>query len=148
MTSFGWKRKRPLQTKADAEWFSSAGAAGGEGESIGEEDEEEGGESGVDWLAAAKRRRLLLLEDGQAKSRRLKEEGALLAESERYWEAIKYWDEALQLTPGDAALYEMKAQVISFMTMYSALYMSLCKFTLPCEQVTCVLNCASVSVIM
>ena len=29
----------------------------------------------------------------------------------RYWEAIKKWDEALQLTPLDETLYEMKAQV-------------------------------------
>lgn len=29
----------------------------------------------------------------------------------RYWEAIKRWDEAIQLTPNDEKLYEMKAQV-------------------------------------
>lgn len=29
----------------------------------------------------------------------------------RYWEAIKKWDEALQLTPGKSSIYEMKAQV-------------------------------------
>lgn len=113
MTSFGWKRKRPLETKAAAEWFTSAGATG-EDDFEGEGEVECGG--GVDWLSAAKRRRLLLLEDSQAKSHRLREEGALLAESERYWEAIKYWDEAIQLTPGDAALYEMKSQV---MPLYS-----------------------------
>ena len=43
---------------------------------------------------------------------RLQEEGAILAENERYWEAMKYWDEALQLTPDSAALLEMKAQVV------------------------------------
>ncbi len=74
-------------------------------------DEKEEEEVGVDWLAAAKRRRLLLLEDNLAKSKRLREEGAVLAENERYWEALKYWDEALQLTPGSAVLYEMKSQV-------------------------------------
>lgn len=42
---------------------------------------------------------------------RLQDEGALLAENERYWEAIKYWNEALQLTPESAILQEMKAQV-------------------------------------
>ena len=135
MTSFGWKRKRPLQTKADTEWFSSPGAASGEG---GGGDDEEGGEGDVDWLVATKRRRLLLLEDAQAKSHRLREEGALLAENERYWEAIKYWDEAIQLTPGDAALYEMKAQVNFVVAMYMQCFvdwscnrhtqeMSLCK---------------------
>ena len=54
----------------------------------------------------------MLLEDSRTKSKRLQEEGVLLAENERYWEAIKYWDEALQLTPDSAILHEMKSQVI------------------------------------
>lgn len=29
----------------------------------------------------------------------------------RYWEAVKKWDEAIQLTPEEAVLYEMKSQV-------------------------------------
>lgn len=29
----------------------------------------------------------------------------------RHWEAIKKWDEAIQLTPDDSPLYEMKSQV-------------------------------------
>lgn len=29
----------------------------------------------------------------------------------RNWEALKKWDEAIQLTPEDALLYEMKSQV-------------------------------------
>ena len=29
----------------------------------------------------------------------------------RYWEAIKKWDEAIQFTPADETLLEMKAQV-------------------------------------
>ena len=29
----------------------------------------------------------------------------------RYWEAVKHWDEALQLTPTSAILHEMKSQV-------------------------------------
>lgn len=108
MTSFGWKRKRPLQTKTASEWFPTAGTD--------DEDSNEGAgeEQSVDlvgWLSAAKRRRLLLLEDNQSKSQRLREEGAVLAENERYWEAIKYWDEAMQLTPHVPALYEMKTQV-------------------------------------
>lgn len=107
MTSFGWKRKRVLETKAAADWFSSSGAS----DANKLEEEEEDTEGVVDWLNAAKRRRLLLLEDNETKSRRLREEGALLAENERYWEAIKYWDEAIQLTPHVAALYEMKSQV-------------------------------------
>lgn len=31
--------------------------------------------------------------------------------SRRHWEAIKKWDEAIQLTPDNPALYEMKSQV-------------------------------------
>lgn len=102
MTSFGWKRKRQLSGHT-APLFSKE-----------EEEEEESageGEEKVDWLSAAKKRRILLLEDALAKSRRLQEEGAVLAGSERYWEAIKYWDEALQLNPHSAVLYEMKSQV-------------------------------------
>ena len=53
----------------------------------------------------------MLLEDSKTKSKRLQEEGVVLAKNERYWEAIKYWDEALQLTPDSAKLYEMKSQV-------------------------------------
>ena len=65
----------------------------------------------MDWLTMAKRRHLLVLEDNESKSQRLKEEGATLAEAGRLWEAIKYWDEALQFTPRCAALQEMKSQV-------------------------------------
>lgn len=101
MTSFGWKRKRTLQTSA-ATAFAS-GEELPEGEDLTE--------AGVDWLTAAKRRKALVLEDVSAKSRRLQKEGEVLAEHERYWEAIKYWDEALQLTPDSAILYEMKSQV-------------------------------------
>lgn len=107
MTSFGWKRKRTLQSKASETWFSAPGT----GED--EEEKDEVSDGSVDWLVAAKRRRVLLLEDQQTKSLRLKEEGAVLAEHARYWEAIKYWEEAIQLTPGCAALYEMKSQVCS-----------------------------------
>lgn len=65
----------------------------------------------MDWLTMAKRRRLLLLEDNESKSRRLREEGATLAEAGRLWEAIRYWDEALELTPQRTTLHEMKSQV-------------------------------------
>ena len=112
MTSFGWKRKRTLQTSAATEF-----AQGGElpeGEDLTEE--------GVDWLTAAKRRKALVLEDVSAKSKRLQKEGEVLAESERYWEALKYWDEALQLTPESATLYEMKSQVPFLVFTPSVLY--------------------------
>ncbi len=103
MTSFGWKRKRKLSENAAAIFSKEK-----------EEDEEVDSDEdklGVDWLVAAKKRRAIMLEDSRAKSKRLQEEGSLLAENERYWEAIKYWDEAIELTPGSALLHEMKAQV-------------------------------------
>ena len=33
----------------------------------------------------------------------------------RYWEALHKWDEALQLTPNDETLHEMRAQVRSIL---------------------------------
>lgn len=101
MTTFGWKRKRPLFGSRSAAAIFRQEEEGVEGEV----------EEGVDWLSAAKRRRVILLEDSLAKSKRLQNEGTVLAENERYWEAIKYWDQAIELTPGSAILYEMKSQV-------------------------------------
>lgn len=71
-TSFGWKKKRKPEPQA-ATVFED------------QEDEEESTniEELVDLLAAAKRRRGPMLEDSQAKSSRLREEGAVLAENER-----------------------------------------------------------------
>ena len=100
MTSFGWKRKRQLSSNAAVIFTKRE-------EEVGDDEEDDS----VDWLTLAKRKRGLLLEDGQAKSKRLQNEGAFLAEHERYWEAIKYWDEALELNPRSAVLYEMKSQV-------------------------------------
>lgn len=37
----------------------------------------------VDWLTLAPKKKLICLEDGRAKSERLKREGGVLAESER-----------------------------------------------------------------
>lgn len=99
MTTFGWKRKRRS--------FGNAAAIFSQ-----ERPDKEGREEGVDWLNAAKKRRAILLEDSQAKSKRLQNEGAVLAENQRYWEAIKHWDEAVELTPDSAVLYEMKSQVM------------------------------------
>lgn len=78
MASFGWKRKvgervsRSVVRQFEAEEEKAEHGGGSRGE------EEE-----VDWLHAVKRRREVLLEDCAAKSRRLKDEGALLAEQGR-----------------------------------------------------------------
>lgn len=101
MTSFGWKRKRCLHSSSAAIFKKDE-----EEDSVDSDDAQV-----VDWLSGAKRRRAILLEDCQAKSKRLQDEGVTLAENERYWEAIKHWDEALELTPSSAVLHEMKSQV-------------------------------------
>ncbi|XP_066298183.1 tetratricopeptide repeat protein 33-like isoform X1 [Branchiostoma lanceolatum] len=103
MTSFGWKRKVGENVTKPPSAFSP-------GEQL--ENEHEVNPDEVDWLHAVKIRRAVdgLLEDGLTKANRLKQEGCLLAESQRYWEAIRRWEDALELTPDDAALHEMKAQ--------------------------------------
>ncbi|XP_041826885.1 tetratricopeptide repeat protein 33 isoform X2 [Melanotaenia boesemani] len=108
MASFGWKRKIGERvSKSSVQQFEAAAEkAEDDGHSPGEE---------VDWLHAIKRRREILLEDCAAKSKMLKDEGAMLAEQGRHWEAIKKWDEAIQLTPDNPLLYEMKSQVLSIL---------------------------------
>lgn len=104
MASFGWKRKVGERvSKQTVQQFEQDSE---------QADEDEVEREGVDWLHVIKRKREVLLEDCAAKSKRLKEEGALLAEQDRNWEALKKWDEAVQLTPEDAVLYEMKSQVL------------------------------------
>ncbi|XP_041666328.1 tetratricopeptide repeat protein 33 [Cheilinus undulatus] len=110
MASFGWKRKVGEKvSKSVVQKFEA------------EEEKQEAGEEGpgqdeeVDWLHAIKRRREVLLEDCEVKSKRLKDEGALLAEQGRHWEAVKKWDEAIQLTPDKPELYEMKSQVLTIL---------------------------------
>ncbi|NXD09068.1 TTC33 protein, partial [Nothocercus nigrocapillus] len=103
MASFGWKRKIGEKvSKATSQQFEAEAAD----DTSQVEDEED------NWVHAAKRRKEVLLEDCLRKSKQLKEEGANLAENSRYREAIRKWDEALQLTPDDATLYEMKSQVL------------------------------------
>ncbi len=108
MISFGWKRKGKLNSTAVSLFSKEKGE---------EEEKEEGSEYAedeeVDWLSAARKRRVIMLEDIQTKSKRLQDEGAFLAENQRYWEAIKYWDEAIELTPSSPALHEMKSQVVT-----------------------------------
>ncbi|XP_077478511.1 tetratricopeptide repeat protein 33 [Stigmatopora argus] len=107
MASFGWKRKAGEKvSKSAAQQFedSSVPKAMDRDDNVG---------SGPDWQQAVKRRRVVLLEDCAAKSQTLKEEGAALAQQNRHREAVKKLDEAIQLTPDDPLLYEMKAQVLT-----------------------------------
>lgn len=114
MTSFGWKKKVGAKLTKKNETFTS--------------NEEDNNDDEVDWLSHAprKRRAVLLLEDSVMKSKRLKQEGCVLAEAERYWEALKKWDDAICLTPKDATLHEMKAQVyLSLHEVYPAVQSAL-----------------------
>ncbi|XP_014853474.1 PREDICTED: tetratricopeptide repeat protein 33 isoform X1 [Poecilia mexicana] len=109
MASFGWKRKIGEKvSKSVVQQFETE-------DERTEGDGEAGQDEEVDWLHAIKRKREILLEDCSAKSKRLKEEGTLLAEEGRHWEAIKKWDEAIQLTPDSSPLYEMKSQVLTIL---------------------------------
>ncbi|XP_072449078.1 tetratricopeptide repeat protein 33 isoform X2 [Chiloscyllium punctatum] len=99
MTSFGWKRKAGEKVSKVASQNFEAAAV-----------DDRLVDADVDWLHVTKRQRKALLEDCTVKSKRLKDEGIFLSESGRYWEAIGRWDEAIQLTPDCAALYDMKAQ--------------------------------------
>ncbi|XP_052102592.1 tetratricopeptide repeat protein 33-like [Mytilus californianus] len=101
MTSFSWKKKTGSNVKRSVS-------------TAFEEDTKDDNEQleGVYWLTLVPHRKVICLEDALSKSSRLKNEGSLLAESERYWEAIKKWDEALQFTPEDETIYEMKAQAL------------------------------------
>ncbi|XP_068190247.1 tetratricopeptide repeat protein 33 [Antennarius striatus] len=107
MASFGWKRKVGEKVSKSALQQFEAEA---------EKPEDGGGQvEEVDWLQSIKRRREILQEDCTAKSKRLKAEGEQLAEQGRHWEAIKKWDEAVQLTPDNPDLYEMKSQVFTIL---------------------------------
>ncbi|XP_063817370.1 tetratricopeptide repeat protein 33 [Pseudophryne corroboree] len=100
MASFGWKRKIGERvSKVTSQIFEKESA-----------DEAAVTDDDVDWLHSVKRKKEILLEDNITKSKRLKEEGAVLALNGRHSEAVKKWDEAIQLTPTDATLYEMKSQ--------------------------------------
>ncbi|KAF6128010.1 tetratricopeptide repeat domain 33 [Phyllostomus discolor] len=114
MASFGWKRKIGEKvSKATSQQF--------EAEAADEKDAAESEEGA--WLHAGKRRKEVLLEGCAERSKQLKDEGASLAEDKRYREAIQKWDEALQLTPNDATLYEMKSQVLmSLHEMFPAVH--------------------------
>lgn len=114
MASFGWKRRIGEKvSKVTSQQF--------EAEAADEKDVVENEEGS--WLHAVKRRKESLLEGCVEKSKQLKDEGASLVENKRYREAIQKWDEALQLTPDDATLYEMKSQVLmSLHEMFPAVH--------------------------
>ncbi|GFO21132.1 tetratricopeptide repeat protein 33 [Plakobranchus ocellatus] len=104
MTSFSWKRKAGAKvSKSLTQAFS---------EDAKEEEEDSNWDDGFDWLTVAPRKTVISLEDANSKSERLKVEGATLAEAERYWEALKKWEEAIQLAPHNYKILDMKAQAL------------------------------------
>ncbi|NWZ32095.1 TTC33 protein, partial [Asarcornis scutulata] len=115
MASFGWKRRIGEKVSRATSRQFEADAADDRG--LPEDEEDDG------CVPAAKRRKEGRGGGSAEQSRRLKDEGASLAESRRYREAIQKWDEALQLTPDDATLYEMKSQVLmSLHEMFPAVH--------------------------
>ena len=111
MTSFGWKRKSSQLSSAPAV-FSPPD------QDDQDKEEEEASDPDFDWIAVAKRRRVAALEDNRTLFLRLKQEGEVLslhclciyfinyylhtkvlAEQERFWQAINRWDNALALDP-------------------------------------------------
>ncbi|TSO37128.1 F-BAR domain only protein 2 [Bagarius yarrelli] len=106
MTSFSWNKKIGEKVcKAAVQQFDAESA----------QLEEDAEPDGVDDVHSVKRRRDILQEECAAKSKRLKDEGALMANHSRHWEAVKKWEEAIHLTPEDASLHEMKSQVLSIL---------------------------------
>ncbi|KAK2819366.1 hypothetical protein Q5P01_024927 [Channa striata] len=87
MASFGWKRKAGEKVSKSVVQQFEAEADKPE-KDAGCRDEE----AAVDWLHAIKRRRETLLEA-----------------------ALPKWDEAIQLTPDNPLLYEMKSQVLTIL---------------------------------
>lgn len=53
-----------------------------------------------------------LLESEGIKAERLRQEGNTLAEAGRYVAALQRWDQALQITPQNYVLHELKAQIL------------------------------------
>ncbi|XP_060072572.1 tetratricopeptide repeat protein 33-like [Ylistrum balloti] len=114
MTAFGWKRKagEKVARKASVAFEKDA------------KDEVNPEDVDVDWLTLVPQKKIICLEDSFAKSNRLKQEGTVLADSERYWEAVRKWDEAIKLNPTDETLYEMKSQVLLILCeVYPAVHM-------------------------
>ncbi|GFS13648.1 tetratricopeptide repeat protein 33 [Elysia marginata] len=102
MTSFGWKRKAGAKVSKQLTEAFSADI----------KDEGSDSDDSCDWLRPSPRKVAFSLEDANVKSERLKLEGATLAEADRYWEALKKWEEAIQLVPNNHTILDMKAQAL------------------------------------
>ena len=95
MTSFGWKRKASCLDKPGAKSSSGAFSEDQQVDNNSQDDLD----PDLDWIAVAKKKKFDALEDNRTLCARLKQEGVLLAEEEKYWQAIGRWDHALSLDP-------------------------------------------------
>ncbi|GAB6028868.1 Tetratricopeptide repeat protein 33 [Chamberlinius hualienensis] len=101
MTSFKWKRKIGENVcKIASQKFS-----------IDSEDRtDENSVDNVFLIPPSKRKALIPLENKTTKAKQLYDEGCILAQQERFWEALSKWEEALLLDPSNEKLYEMQSQ--------------------------------------
>jgi len=103
MTSFGWKRKvissvnKDIKVNAFEESHHSS---------------EFTEDLTFDWITEAKKRRVVALENDSVRFDRLKQEGILLAEQGRFWEAISRWNDCLLVNDKDVTVLEMKSQAL------------------------------------
>ena len=113
MLPFSLKRKAAAPAAA-------AGADATALQSVFHEEDEDMAAVDVDdvWNVHGAMLKRRLLEDEIAKAHRLKQDGIVLAESERFKAAIGLWNQALYLTPHDATLHEMKSQALNELCAY------------------------------
>ncbi|XP_065071844.1 tetratricopeptide repeat protein 33-like [Rhopilema esculentum] len=99
---FGWKKKTVGSLQHNPAFDQEKGFV----------EDDDGAPANFDWTKLGSKNKSLVTESKDAKFKRLYDEGVLLAEEERYWEAIKRWNEALEIYPVNEKLYEMKSQVL------------------------------------
>ncbi|GFY62341.1 tetratricopeptide repeat protein 33 [Trichonephila inaurata madagascariensis] len=99
MTTFGWKRKSGENISKDVSQKFL-------------DDSEVDFTSNDTWLKRFKRRKKDDEENRRLKCEEFKTEGVRLAELNRFEDAVKEWDKALNLMPRDEKILEMKAQAL------------------------------------
>ena len=92
MSKLTWIKRAPAARKRSA----AAAFAGEQGEDSADDGDRVGGNGEGTVIAGpggSIKVSLLKLEDPETRFRRLKSEGAVLAEQERFWQAIHLWDQ-------------------------------------------------------
>ncbi|KRY67198.1 Glutamyl-tRNA(Gln) amidotransferase subunit A, mitochondrial [Trichinella pseudospiralis] len=102
MNMFKWKRKAKTSLIEHVQkWI----------ESSADDQNENLSDSEADCVTLLKRKKTFCLEDVTTKVERLKNEGILFAELEKYSESIERFQAAIELQPDDGRLHEMLSQV-------------------------------------